>query len=58
MRRDFRKMLNDAGLNGKDWAPRELRHSSVSLLPDRNAPIKDISQVVGATGFEPVTPRL
>ncbi|MET8160309.1 tyrosine-type recombinase/integrase [Sphaerisporangium sp. NPDC005289] len=47
MRRDFRKVLDDAGLNGKDWAPRELRHSFVSLLSDHDIPIEDISRLVG-----------
>jgi len=123
VRRDFRKVVTAAGLTGKDWTPRELRHSFVSQfrrrhparehLPPRRPPHHDghrdrlpqatpadhqrrshcdgpnlplrssaalrqprtavtqsvthrladrrperiISQV-GATGFEPVTPRL
>ncbi|WP_308250040.1 tyrosine-type recombinase/integrase [Sphaerisporangium fuscum] len=47
MRRDFRKVLDGAGLAGKEWAPRELRHSFVSLLSDHDIPIEDISRLVG-----------
>jgi site-specific recombinase XerD len=32
VRRDFRKVIKRAGLVDKDWTPRELRHSFVSLL--------------------------
>jgi integrase len=46
-RRDFRKVLDNANLNGKNWAPRELRHSFVSLLSDHDIPIEDISRLVG-----------
>jgi site-specific recombinase XerD len=34
VRRDFRKVITAAGLTGKDWTPRELRQSFVSLLSD------------------------
>ncbi|RVX43350.1 site-specific recombinase XerD [Nonomuraea polychroma] len=47
IRRDFRKVLDSAKLAGKDWAPRELRHSFVSLLSDHDIPIEDISRLVG-----------
>lgn len=47
MRRDFRKVLDNAGLTGREWAPRELRHSFVSLLSDHDIPIEDISRLVG-----------
>lgn len=47
VRRDFRKVLDAAGLPGKQWAPRELRHSFVSLLPDARVPIESISRLVG-----------
>jgi integrase len=36
-----------AGLPGREWAPRELRHSFVSLLSDARAPIESISRLVG-----------
>ncbi|MEV0967785.1 tyrosine-type recombinase/integrase [Microtetraspora glauca] len=47
VRRDFRKILDAAGLSGKDWSPREMRHSFVSLLSDSGVPIEDISRLVG-----------
>ena len=33
-------MAAAAGLNAKDWAPRELRHSFVSLLSDDGVPLE------------------
>ena len=36
-----------AGLAGREWAPRELRHSFVSLLSDANVPVENISRLVG-----------
>jgi site-specific recombinase XerD len=47
VRRDFRKVADNAGLAGAEWTPRELRHSFVSLLSDSGVPIEDISQLVG-----------
>ncbi|MET8985776.1 site-specific integrase [Nonomuraea wenchangensis] len=47
VRRDFRKVVEAAGLNGRDWSPRELRHSFVSVLSDSGVPIEDISRLVG-----------
>ncbi|WP_317135622.1 site-specific integrase [Nonomuraea phyllanthi] len=47
IRRDFKKVLDSAKLTGRDWAPRELRHSFVSLLSDHDIPIEDISRLVG-----------
>jgi len=47
VRRDFRKVADAAGLVGKEWAPRELRHSFVSLLSDARVPIESISRLVG-----------
>mgnify|MGYP001392321994 CR=1 FL=1 len=47
VRRDFRKILDRAGLTGKDWTPREMRHSFVSLLSASGVPIEDISRLVG-----------
>lgn len=47
VRRDFRKVLDRAGLDGKQWTPREMRHSFVSLLSDSGVPIEDISRLVG-----------
>jgi integrase len=47
VRRDFRKVVDAAGLVGREWAPRELRHSFVSLLSDAKMPIENISRLVG-----------
>jgi hypothetical protein len=48
VRRDFRRAIrNAAGLDAKEWTPRELRHSFVSLLSDRGVPLEEISQLVG-----------
>ena len=47
VQRDFRKVVNTAGLIGKEWTPRELRQSFVSLLSDASVPIESISRLVG-----------
>ncbi len=38
IRRSFRKVVAAAGLDPGEWAPRELRHSFVSLLSDAGMP--------------------
>lgn len=47
VRRDFRKVVDAAGLVGREWAPRELRHSFVSVLSDAKMPVEIISRLVG-----------
>jgi site-specific recombinase XerD len=47
VRRDFRKVVDRAGLNGKDWTPREMRHRFVSLLSDSGMRLENISRLVG-----------
>lgn len=47
VRRAFRKLVKDAGLNPADWTPRELRHSFVSIMSDAGVPIERISRLVG-----------
>ncbi|WP_405143675.1 tyrosine-type recombinase/integrase [Sphaerisporangium sp. NBC_01403] len=47
VRRDFRKILKDAGLVDAEWTPREMRHSFVSLLSDSGVLIEHISRLVG-----------
>ena len=47
VQRDFRKVIDAAGLVGKDWTPRELRQSFVSLLSDAQVPVEVISRLVG-----------
>lgn len=50
VRRAFRKVVEDAGLDPAAWTPRELRHSFVSLLSDGGMPIEQISRLVGHSG--------
>ena len=50
VRRDFRRVITAAGLVAKEWTPRELRHSFVSLLSDGGMPIEQISRLVGHSG--------
>ncbi|MFD7285105.1 tyrosine recombinase XerC [Streptomyces sp. NPDC059863] len=51
VRRAFRAAINKAeGVNAKEWTPRELRHSFVSLLSDSGVPIEEISRLVGHSG--------
>ena len=38
------------GLDPKEWTPRELRHSFVSVLSDAGVPVEDISRLVGHSG--------
>lgn len=47
VRRAFRKVVKKAGLNEKEWTPREMRHSFVSLLSASGVPIENISRLVG-----------
>ena len=51
VRRDFRRALRLVpGLDPKEWTPRELRHSFVSVLSDAGVPVEEISQLVGHSG--------
>jgi integrase len=34
-------------MNAREWTPRELRHSFVSLLSDSGTPIEEISRLIG-----------
>lgn len=49
VRRGFRRVVAAAGLVAKEWTPRELRHSFVSLLSDDGMPIEQIARLVGHT---------
>jgi integrase len=49
VRREFAVITKAAGL-GEDWAPRELRHSFVSILSASGVRIEDISDLVGHSG--------
>jgi site-specific recombinase XerD len=46
-----------AGLNPKEWTPRELRHSFVSLLSSSGVTIEEIAHLVGH-GSTSVTERV
>ncbi|MGW8784387.1 site-specific integrase [Streptomyces sp. NPDC055796] len=51
VRRAFRQAITDAdGIEAKEWTPRELRHSFVSLLSDQGVPLEEISRLVGHSG--------
>jgi integrase len=47
IRHSFRKVVAAARLDPRQWTPRELRHSFVSLLSDADVPIEHISRLVG-----------
>ncbi len=48
--RMFREVLDKAGLVGKEWTPREMRHSFVSLLSDSGVPLEHIRAWSGTAG--------
>ncbi|MBB4687234.1 site-specific integrase [Amycolatopsis jiangsuensis] len=52
VRRALRKITERAGLNPREWTPRELRHSFVSLLSDRGMPIEQIARLMGHQGTQ------
>ena len=47
VRRSFRLVASVAGLDPKEWTPRELRHSFVSLLSSSGVAIEQIAHLVG-----------
>ena len=49
VRREFAVTTKAAGL-GEEWAPRELRHSFVSILSAHGVRIEDISDLMGHSG--------
>ncbi|WP_285699997.1 site-specific integrase [Actinomadura sp. NBRC 104412] len=46
VRRAFRLITKKAGI-GESWAPRELRHSFVSIMSDSGVPIENIADLCG-----------
>ena len=50
VRRGFRAVLKQAGLTPKEWTPREMRHSFVSLLSESGVALEDIARLVGHSG--------
>ena len=55
VRREFAVITKAAGL-GEEWAPRELRHSFVSILSAHGVRIEDISDLVGHRGTTSPSP--
>ncbi len=49
VRRSFRVITKSAGL-GREWTPRELRHTFVSLLSANDVNLEDIARLVGHSG--------
>ena len=47
VRRAFRAVVKKAGLPPKEWTPRKLRHSFVSLMSAGGAPVEAIARLVG-----------
>jgi integrase len=43
----FSKLVKAAGLEPKEWCPRELRHTFVSIMSDHGVAIEKISDLVG-----------
>jgi integrase len=50
VRRAFRAIVRNAGLDATAWTPRELRHSFVSILSDSGVPIEQIARLLGHSG--------
>jgi integrase len=48
VRRSFRVITKEAGL-GREWTPRELRHTFVSLLSANDVSLEDIARLVRCT---------
>jgi integrase len=46
VRREFRKITGEAGLGG-GWAPRDLRHTFVSLMSAGGVPVEEIARLAG-----------
>jgi integrase len=47
VRRSFRVLCKEAGLDSSEWTPREMRHSFVSLMSEAGVPLEAIARVVG-----------
>jgi integrase len=53
VRRSLRRALSSVpGLDPKEWTPRELRHSFVSVLSDSGVSIEEISRLVDHQGTQ------
>lgn len=58
VRREFRRVIVKAGLVGKDWTPREMRHSFVSVLSAHGVAVEEIARLVGHEGGSTVTEKV
>lgn len=59
MRRSFRRALGKVeGIEPKEWTPRELRHSFVSLLSEYGVEVEEIARLVGHAGGSRVTEQV
>lgn len=59
VRRSFRNALkNVPGIDPKEWTPREMRHSFVSVLSAHGVRLEDIAQLVGHEGGSQVTEKV
>ncbi|MEO3785046.1 site-specific integrase [Actinocorallia sp. B10E7] len=58
VRREFRRVIVRAGLVGREWTPREMRHSFVSLLSAEGMPVEAIARLVGHAGGSAVTEKV
>lgn len=59
VRRSFRRALGKVeGINPKEWTPRELRHSFVSLLSEYGVEVEEIARLVGHAGGSRVTEQV
>lgn len=47
VRRSFRALCKEAGLDSRAWTPREMRHSFVSLMSEAGVPLEAIARVIG-----------
>jgi len=47
VRRSFRALCKEAGLDSDEWTPREMRHYFVSLMSEACVPLEAIARVVG-----------
>ena len=59
VRRSFRRVLGKVeGIEPKEWTPRELRHSFVSLLSEYGVEVEEIARLVGHAGGSRVTEQV
>ncbi len=50
VRRAFRRVIRVAGLDPRDWTPRDLRHSFVSLPSANGVSLEQIADLCGHSG--------